>query len=206
MALNMSLKRVNKEIKDFNEKKYFSNYSQNVIEYFNNLNISLVYGDNNNVQQFIEITNKNSKKVLLILIVPNEYPFKPYNINSYYLSNNNDLNYSKYISKLNNKNKLHNNEVLKFFYKIQYNNNMQFLNLNNDACYCCASFNCISNWCAAYTFKNILLEYLELSFIDKYSKPYNYLVLENIYNQLFENYFNKLPNEIIEMIFNYMHI
>ena len=51
----------------------------------------------------------------------------------------------------------------------------------------------------------MLIQYLEMTFINKYSKPYNYLYIENIYNQLFENYFNKLPNEIIEMIFNYMH-
>ena len=82
---------------------------------------------------------------LLRLIIPNEYPFKPYKILSHHLCANSDKNYSKYISELNNKNKIHNNEVLKFFYKIQYNKT-KFLNFDYNTCYCCASYTCPSIW------------------------------------------------------------
>ncbi len=198
------IKRVNIEIKNFHEKKYITNFFNNYEKYFENLDVKLIFSDDNTMKQFLEITDKQNDKVLLRLLIPNDYPFKPYKIFSYHLSNNNDLNYHKYISQLNSKNKIHNNEVLNFFYKIQYTKS-QFLNLDYNACYCCNSCICSSNWSPSLVFKNVLLEYLEMTFINKYSKPYNYLYMENIYNQLFENYFNKLPNEIIEIIFNYMH-
>lgn len=202
MSLPVCLKRVNKEIKNFHDEKYNNTYFNNYKNYFQNLDISLIYCDDNTIKHYLEISNKKTNQVLLRLIIPQQYPFKPYKIYTYHLTSNNDKNYSKYISELNNKNKIHNNKVLKFFYIIQYNNKAKFLDLDNNACYCCSSFNCPSNWHPGLTINNVLIEYLELTFINKYSKPYNYLVLQNTYNQLFENYFNKLPNEIIEMIFN----
>jgi len=203
MSLPICIRRINREIKNFHDKKYISTYFNNYKNYFENLDISLIYCDDNSIKHYLEISNKKTNQVLLRLIIPQQYPFKPYNVYTYHLTSNKDKNYSKYISELNNKNKIHNAEVLKFFYKIQYNK-PKFLNLDSNSCYCCASFNCPSNWHPGLTINNVLIEYLEMTFINKYSKPYNYLILENTYNYLFENYFNKLPNEIIEMIFNIM--
>ena len=178
----MALKRVNKEIKNFYEKPS---------EYFKKISV-VIYCDTVN---FVEISDNN--KVLLTLIIPNEYPFKPYKVYSYHLYNK--FNYHKYISMLNSKNKIHDNKILKFFYRNQYNKNTRFLDLNSNECYCCFSRTCPSHWYPALNFKDILNEYLEISFIDKYSKPYNYLFLENIYNNLF----GKIPDEIIELFINF---
>lgn len=204
MSIPICIKRINKEIKNFNDEKYNSTYFNNYKKYFEKLDIRLIYCDDNNIKHYLEISDKKTNQILLRLIIPSEYPFKPYKILSHHLTCNSDKNYSKYISELNSKNKIYNNEVLKFFYKIQYNK-PKFLNFDYNTCYCCASYSCPSVWHPGLTLNFFLIEYLELSFINKYSKPYNYLYIENIYNQLFEKYFNKLPNEIIEMIFNYMH-
>lgn len=181
----MELKRVNKEIKTFYEKH---------LESFKNVSICVIQIDSIN-QNCLEISDNN--KVLLRLTIPNNYPFRPYNVYSYHLSNK--LNYHKYISMLNGKNKIHDNKILKFFYRNQYNRNTRFLDLNSNECYCCFSYTCPSHWSPALTIKDILNEYLEISFIYKYSKPYNYLFLENIYNNLF----NKIPEEIIELFINF---
>ena len=204
MSLPICIRRINREIKNFHDEKYITTYFNKYKKYFENLAISLVFCDDDSIKHYLEITDKQTNSVLLRLIIPNEYPFKPYKVFSYHLCGNSDKNYSKYISELNSKNKIHNTEVLNFFYKIQYNK-PKFLNLDSNSCYCCASCTCPSIWHPGLTLNIMLIEYLEMTFINKYSKPYNYLYIENIYNQLFENYFNKLPNEIIEMIFNYMH-
>lgn len=204
MSLPICIRRINREIKNFHDEKYITTYFNNYKKYFETLDISLIFCDDDTIKHYLEIIDKTSKQILLRLIIPNEYPFKPYKVLSYHLTGNSDKNYSKYISELNSKNKIYNTEVLNFFYKIQYNK-PKFLNLDSNSCYCCASCTCPSIWHPGLTLNIMLIEYLEMTFINKYSKPYNYLYMENIYNQLFENYFNKLPNEIIEMIFNYMH-
>tara|TARA_Y100000389_G_scaffold39572_1_gene34021 strand:- start:86 stop:703 length:618 start_codon:yes stop_codon:yes gene_type:complete len=204
MSLPICIRRINREIKNFHDEKYNNTYFNNYKKYFETLDIRLIFCDDDTIKHYLEIIDKTTKQILLRLIIPNEYPFKPYKVLSYHLCGNSDKNYSKYISELNSKNKIYNNEVLNFFYKIQYNK-PKFLNFDYNTCYCCVSYSCPSVWHPGLTLNFMLIEYLEMTFINKYSKPYNYLILENTYNYLFENYFNKLPNEIIEMIFNYMH-
>ena len=67
-------------------------------------------------------------------------------------------------------------------------------------CYCCSSIMCSNLWCPSYTFVNIILEYLEISFIERYSSPINYKYLTSIYNSIFF----KFPPEIIDLILSYL--
>ena len=182
----MSLKRVNKEI----EKIKTTNFNQRINEFFDKLKFAIIFDEVNILQ--IEMNNK----ILLRLIIPGDYPFKPYKI--YYNNLVND-NYDIYLSKIN-KSKIFNPKVLDFFFMCLYGVKSKFLKLNHDDCYCCNSLTCYNNWCPSLTVANILLEYTEVAFIKKYSKWYNYIYLENIYSCLHITYFSKLPNDIIEII------
>ena len=99
-----------------------------------------------------------------------------------------------------------NEHVRTFFDKLKFDIIFDEVNilqteLNHNACYCCNSLTCYTNWSPALTLMNVLLEYTEVAFIKKYSKWYNYIYLESIYSCLNINYFSKLPDEIIEIIF-----
>jgi ubiquitin-protein ligase len=135
-----------------------------------------------------------NNKILLRLMIPENYPFKPYKIYYHDLANNYDM----YLSKIN-INKKFDPKVLYFFYICMYGAKAKFLKLNDNECYCCNSFTCYTNWSPALTVTNVLLEYNEVAFIKKYSNWYNYIYLENIHSSL--NHFNKLPDDIIEIIF-----
>jgi hypothetical protein len=183
----MSLKRVNKEI----EKIKTFKCNEHVRTFFDKLKFAIIFDEVNILQ--IELNNK----ILLRLMIPGDYPFKPYKI--YYHDLVND-NYGIYLSKIN-KNKNFDPMVLDFFYTCLYGVKPKFLKLNHNACYCCNSLTCYTNWSPALTLMNVLLEYTEVAFIKKYSKWYNYIYLESIYSCLNINYFSKLPDEIIEIIF-----
>ena len=83
-----------------------------------------------------------------------------------------------------------------------YNHEPKFICLNKPQCYCCSSVLCSANWSASCSVNTIILEYNEVKFIEKYSNPYNYKMLRNIYTNLHTIYFNKLPDEIYNIIFN----
>ena len=78
----------------------------------------------------------------------------------------------------------------------------KFFNFIKNECYCCSSITCSANQSPALSLPNILLEFLEIKFIEKYSQPDEYKELENIYNYLHKEYFNKLPTEIYELVIN----
>ena len=59
---------------------------------------------------------------------------------------------------------------------------------------------CQNLWSPAYTFVNIVLEHLEISFIERYSSVVSYKYLLNIYKILF----NKLPLEMFDIILSYL--
>lgn len=184
----MSLKRVNKEI----EKITLIKFNEIVRTFFDKLKFDIISDEVNNILQ-IEMNDK----VLLKLIIPGNYPFKPYKI--YY----HDLIEDKYdihLSKIN-KNKNFDPVVLDFFYTCLYGVKTKFLRLEPNACYCCNSLTCYTNWYPALTVTNVLLEYNEIAFIKKYSNWYNYIYIENIYSHLNATYFGKLPDDIIEIIF-----
>lgn len=181
----MSIKRVNKEIEKINT----SDYNQHVRTFFDKLKFNIIFDEVNILQ--IEMNNK----ILLRLMIPGEYPFKPYKI--YYHDLASDI-YDTYLSKIN-INKIFDPRVLYFFYTCMYGVKTKFLKLNDSECYCCNSVTCYTNWSPALTVTNVLLEYNEVTFIKKYSNWYNYIYLEHIYSSL--NHFNKLPNDIISIIF-----
>lgn len=200
------LKRCNKEINNFKEKKYYNKYKKNIVNFFDQLDIEKYLIDDELKDEYINISKKNN--TLIELKIPKSYPFKNYNIiynNIINNSKNNSINnsYFKTLASIN-KNKLYDDKVMKFFYIILYQIEPIFLNLKTNDCYCCNSLNCYYNWNPSLTFENIILEYLELEFIFKYNKPYNYLYLLNIYNNLFQEYFNKLPDDIINIIILYI--
>jgi len=207
---NMNLKRVKKELDDIYNEKYFNNYSNSIIDFIRQFDFKIFTLQNNsyeNNNSYLEIKFKNSNKLLLELHIPKSYPFKPFNVHKHHLndSNNLNINYLKYLSLINSKNrKMFDSKILKFFFKIKYNIEPKFLNFTNSECYCCSSILCSDYWTPSLKIENLLLEYLELIFIKKYSKPDNYLYLLNIYNNLFD-YFNnfKLPDELIDKIITY---
>lgn len=181
----MSIKRVNKEIEKINT----IDCNEHVRTFFDKLKFYIIFDEVSILQ--IEMNNK----ILLRLMIPREYPFKPYKI--YYHDLSDDI-YDAYLYKIN-INKKFDPKVLYFFYTCLYGVKTKFLKLNNNECYCCNSFTCYTNWSPALTLTNVLLEYNEVAFIKKYSNWYNYLYLENIHSSL--NHFNKLPDDIIEIIF-----
>lgn len=180
----MSLKRVNKEIEKINT----FDCNKHVRAFFDKLKFTIIFDEVNILH--IEMNNK----ILLRLIISGDYPFKPYKICYHDLDNN---NYDTYLSKIN-INKKFDPKVLYFFYTCLYGVKTKFLKLNDNDCYCCNSITCYTKWSPALTVTNVLLEYNEVAFIKKYSNWYNYIYLENIYSSL--DYFNKLPDDIIEII------
>ena len=206
----ISLKRVNKELDDFYNEKYFSNYSKNIQNYLRlfHIQVYIINNSNDDNESFnLKIKNKNNNKILLECHIPNSYPFKANFINKFkeFNNNNNQIGYYKYLSLINSKNnKIYDNKVLAFFYKLQYNIESRFLALSDTSCFCCSSITCSLNWSPSLKIDNLLLEYLEAQFIINYNQPYSYLNLLNIYNGLFELFdFYKLPNEIIEIILSH---
>jgi len=211
-----SLKRINKEIKNFNEKMYCSHiFSYNLLAFLGNLNLTIIsVNTNNNTnnntnkdEYFVLIKNKKNK-TLLELKFPEYYPFKPYSVISYdsNIKNallNNEISYYKYLINVGNKIQARNKNIYKFFFNNLYSYEPYFLNLSKNDCYCCNSITCKNMWSPASTINSVIYEYLEIRFIETYSseKGYNYLC--NIYNNLMHNILGKLPQEIIETILNF---
>tara|TARA_B100000989_G_C19506784_1_gene456872 strand:- start:839 stop:1444 length:606 start_codon:yes stop_codon:yes gene_type:complete len=195
------LKRLRREIRIFVDKDNYHKYNENVQNFFNNLFLTEYECDtNNNNRTLIDFKDTNNR-LLLTLKIPIDYPFKSYEIiyNNIVNRLNNKNSYFKNIGLLSEK-KLYDPKILAFFYRLQYGLKPRFLNLEENACYCCNSLGCSHNWSPSYTFENVLLEYLEIEFIVKYSKPYNYLSILNTYNNMFK-YIDKLPLEIQDKIF-----
>ena len=198
------LKRLHKELEIFNNKQNYNKYNINIQIFFNKLNINEYISNGNNINednQFLDIID-NKEKLLLTIKVLKSYPFKPYEIifNDKTNKLNNKNSYFKNIGLLGEK-KIYDSNILAFFYKLQYGRDSKFLNLKNNDCFCCNSLFCNYNWNPALTIENILLEYLEIQFIIKYSRPYNYLNILSIYNELFDKYLNKMPTELLDKIF-----
>jgi len=207
-----SLKRINKEIKNFNEKTYSTNiFSHKLLAFLGNLSLTIIaVNTNSNINSnttndtyFLLIKNSKNEK-LLELKFPEFYPFKPYSVISYDSNAiNNEISYYKYLINVNNKIQTNakNKNIYKFFYKNLYCLQPYFLNLTNNDCYCCNSITCKDMWSPASTINSIIYEYLEIRFIETYSSEIGYNYLCNIYNNLMHNILGKLPQEIIEIIF-----
>jgi hypothetical protein len=204
-----SLKRINKEIKNFNEKMYCSHiFSHNLLAFLGNLNLTIISVNTSNNstkdEYFVLIKNKKNKK-LLELKFPEYYPFKPYSVISYDSNVNNDLlnneiSYYKYLINVGNKIQARNKNIYKFFFNNLYSLQPIFIDLSKNDCYCCNSITCKNMWSPASTINSVIYEYLEIRFIETYSSEKNYSHLCNIYNNLMLNVLGKLPQEIIETI------
>ena len=194
----MSLKRINKELEYFFQKKYID-----VIKYEYNFYDSIkiytfMFKDYN--QENLHIKIEKNDKILIEYEVPNDYPFKPFKIIKHNFKN---LEWCKYLNVLCENIKQINNKILTFFYIIQSGKKPLFLNYNNNKnskCFCCASYNCPVNWNPRLKLNNCLQEYIEVEFISKYIQKYNNKLLISIYNNFLICY--KLPEEIFEIIVN----
>ena len=187
--LNFSMRRVKKEIENFQIKK--NTYEIKIFNFFDKLHFD-----------FIKVNNKNYLVIYYTLLdiftqleITQNYPFKPYNVvyfNSKYTV--------PYLNNLNNLTGLFKNRetnIYSFFFKCLYSINPKFLNLNlnlnNNECYCCKSLMCTNEWCPSFTFTNLLLELIEVKFIECYSSNLSYRYIKNIYDKLFF----KLPPDVI---------
>lgn len=195
----MSIKRVNKELEYFFKRKYVD-VIKNEYNFYDSIKMLtfLNKGLNNEDNLYVQIEKNN--KFLIEYKVPNDYPFKCYQIVKHNFSN---LEWNKYLNVLcQNVNKLENSKILYYFCIIQLGRYPLFLkNENkNSKCFCCASYNCPMNWAPNYKLNNCLEEYMEVEYINKYTKKHNNKVLISIYNNFLEFY--KLPEELFEMIVN----
>jgi hypothetical protein len=200
----LALKRITKELSNINDKDYIehTNYSREFKNYLGSLTIFLTNTHNDPSANHLVIKEKD--KLFLELSIPQTYPFKSYKVVNYSSAsnsnNNNTLCYYKYMNNVSAKIANYDKNIITFFYKTMYNCEHYFLTLKKYDCYCCSSIMCSNLWCPAYTFVNIILEHLEISFIDRYSSSINYKYLVSIYNGIF----SRLAPEIIELIISYL--
>ena len=196
----MSLKRVNKELEYFFQKKYVTLVVKNEYNFYNSIKINTFMCKNYNTEENLHIKIEKDDKILIEYRVPNDYPFKCYKILKHNFRN---LEWNKYLNVLcDNVKKVDNNKVLYFFCVIQLGKAPLFLkNENkNSKCFCCTSYNCPANWNPRLKLNNCLQEYIEVEYINKYSKKYNNRLLMSIYNNFLECF--KLPEELLEIIVN----
>jgi hypothetical protein len=203
------LKRINKEILDFNDKKYLiNNSSKHIIEFLNNICVALFNEDD---KYYLNVNYNNFH--LMTIKIPTTYPFSPLKIHDITKSVNNHTfiikNYSIYLNNLMKILTAKNIDysILDFFYRAMYMKNSVLLNnLNKESCLCCRSVMCGYKWSPGLTFTNILLEYNEVMFIEKYIEINNYKKLVKIYDELIKkNMFTELPKELIELISGFFY-
>lgn len=205
------LKRINKEIQNFNEKAYLANggFTKHLLNYLSGLKLELsIMSISDKDEYFLLIKDANNEQ-LLQLAYPEYYPFKPYSVLSYtpvlsYTSSiinaKNEMSYYKYLIAVNNAIKHRDKHIYKFFYKNLYGKEPLFLNLASNDCYCCNSNTCANIWSPSLTINSIIYEQLEIRFIETYSSKLGYSYLCAIYNNLMHSVLGKLPEEIISVI------
>jgi len=194
------LKRVNRELEIYKTKR-IEQYPNSLKNFFNNTTIQLyITNYDNEDKHFFEI--KVNDIFFLTLKIPKYYPFEPYSVhNNYYINNYQRISYHKYINNICSNSKRCNYEILDFFYKILYGKENKHLKNKKNTCYCCESLTCKSNWNPAFTVNDVIIEYLEIKFIEKYSTKTKYELLENLYINLFL----QLPDDIKNLILFYCY-
>ena len=203
----LALKRITKELSNINDKDYIehSTYSKEFKNFLGCLTFFLTEIHNDTSANHLVINEKENNKLFLELSIPQTYPFKSYKVVDYNNNNNNNYNYNglhyyKYMNNVSAKITNYDKNIYIFFYKCLYNCEPYFLMLKKHDCYCCSSIMCSNLWCPAYTFVNVILEHLEISFIERYSSLVSYKYLVSIYNSIF----SRLPPEIIDLIISYL--
>ncbi len=199
---SMSLKRVNKELEFFYKRNYVNiNENKNLVNFLDSIKIyTFMYKHPNINQENLHIIIEKDYKSLIEYRVPNDYPFKPFQIIKH---NFTKLEWNKFLNVLcEHVKKVNNQKILYFFLKIQLGKWPLFLNYENknNKCFCCTSYNCPINWSPKLKINNCLEEYIEVEFINKFVKKYNNKLLMSIYNNFLECY--KLPEELFEIIVN----
>jgi len=216
MTSKISIKRINNEIKYFNEKKYLTNdeFPDSIIQFFENLDFYMKYNDLHDIYHGLNYRNCDEDAVhlkifynenfLVDLKIPTDYPFRSFNISKHHMCNN--VNFNSHINKLSNLTNALDKNILQFFYIIQYGIKPRLINVleKNTKCYCCSSITCDKNWSPGRRICDFLLEYNELMFIDKNTKKKTYKSIHATYTALHALYFHKLPVEIMEHIFHYL--
>ena len=204
---SIALKRINKEIQNFNEKAYLANgasagFTKHLLSYLAGLTLELsIVNISNKDTYFLLIKDTNNKQILQ-LVYPEYYPFKPYSVLSYTSSSftKNEMSYFKYLIAVSNTIKHRNKHIYKFFYRNLYGREPLFLNLASNDCYCCNSVTCANIWSPSLTVNSIIYEQLEIRFIETYCSNIGYSYLSTIYNNLIHTVLGKLPEEIISAI------
>jgi hypothetical protein len=205
---SIALKRINKEIQNYNTKAYLATsesagFSKHLLSYLAGLTLEIsIMSISNKDEYFLLIKDANNAQILQ-LAYPEFYPFKPYSVLSYIspiINTKNDMSYYKYLIAVSNAIKHRNRYIYKFFYKNLYGHEPLFLNLGSNECYCCNSNTCPNVWSPSLTINSIILEQLEIRFIETYCSNNGYNYLANIYNKLMHTILGKLPEEIISVI------
>jgi len=207
---SIALKRINKEIQNYNTKAYLAtsesaSFSKHLLNYLAGLKLEIsIISISNKDEYFLLIKDANNAQILQ-LAYPEFYPFKPYSVLSYIspiINTKNDMSYYKYLIAVSNAIKHRDRCIYKFFYKNLYGHEPLFLNLgsNECECYCCNSNTCPNVWSPSLTINSIILEQLEIRFIETYCSNNGYNYLANIYNKLMHTILGKLPEEIISVI------
>lgn len=197
-------KRINKEIENIDKLKHIYNIDckhnnefYNFYKYIKIKHYSMIDHINNKETMYIDIINDYVN--IITLIIPNDYPFKPYKVDKFKLSN---IEWSKYLVRLWSIVEKLNCKILYYFYIIQYINKPLFLNCSekNLNCFCCSSSCCSGNWSPSCRISNIINEYIEINYIKNYSKFYKNKMLNSLYDNFLEKF--KLPEELFELIVN----
>jgi hypothetical protein len=205
---SIALKRINKEIQNYNTKAYLATsesagFSKHLLNYLAGLTLEIsIISISNKDEYFLLIKDANNAQILQ-LAYPEFYPFKPYSVLSYIspiINTKNDMSYYKYLIAVSNAIKHRDRCIYKFFYKNLYGHEPLFLNLGSNECYCCNSNTCPNVWSPSLTINSIILEQLEIRFIETYCSNNGYNYLANIYNKLMHTILGKLPEEIISVI------
>ena len=193
------LRRINKEIEYINNNYYYINkYSYIINDFLKNIKCTV------NTIEYC----KNHKYYLQILYcnnfyfeldVPIDYPFSPYSMYKHKFSNY--VGYSHYLVELSKKIRNFDQTMMYFFYAANYSLKPKFINSENK-CYCCTSLLCFHNWNVSSKLIDLLLEFHEVDYMDKYIKDKD-LHIKNKEN--FTNtYFNKLSDDIIMYICDFI--
>ena len=207
---SIALKRINKEIENYNTKAYLATsesagFTKQLLSYLAGLTLEIsIMSVSNKDTYFLLIKDANANNAqILQLAYPEYYPFKPYSVLSYrssIINAKNDMSYYKYLIAVNNRIKHKDKNIYKFFYKNLYGHEPLFLNLATNDCYCCNSNTCQNIWSPSLTINSIILEQLEIRFIETYCSELGYSYLSNIYKNLMHTILGKLPEEIISAI------
>ena len=166
---------------------------------------------NDIISKEIGIINNKTNNLIIKIILPNDYPFKPCNV--FLLDNHYNLqSYNRWCSKLINYKILDQNIINKqqfldnIFYQwvfasIRYPLFKKYLNIPYQGiCYCCDSIICSGKWCPSYTMVDILYEYI----IRKQFLIYGNSLNLRIINSIFSNNKWYIPNDVICHIISFI--